>query len=268
MPSMTSQSSTTSQTSAAPVRDFQRVANSIHREAVPAGVFTGKSKQLYDCLYSLTRGAITPTRSVRISRPKLMKRAHIGARTTFDTNVERLVAAGLLQVRKIAGEHDGNEYTVFTPDEVSMTSQGSHTSQTSPAQNPDRLDGLESSQTRHTLSADFQRTSEIPNTSSKTNTKDDDDVMPLLRVRAGKPMPKTEAVLLSLLDTLEARTGGDITSPDALLAHVLHQKLAPRGKSAQRRPSEGQFRDRPVVIEVTDEDLAEYERNRAELAGD
>lgn len=39
-------------------------------------------------------------------------------------------------------------------------------------------------------------------------------LMPTLYARVGKPMPKTEAVLLSLLDTLEART--DVSSPDSL----------------------------------------------------
>src|SRR5947209_8834905 len=48
-----------------PERDFSRVANSITREAVPAGLFKGKSKQLYDQLYALTRGAIVPKRKVR-----------------------------------------------------------------------------------------------------------------------------------------------------------------------------------------------------------
>src|SRR5207253_11513081 len=76
MPSLTSQTSTTStpsQTSelvpVAPVKDFTKVANSINREAVPAGLFIGKSKQLYDCLYSLSRGAVVPSRTLRISRP-------------------------------------------------------------------------------------------------------------------------------------------------------------------------------------------------------
>jgi hypothetical protein len=161
-----------------PARDYTKVANSIHREAVPGGLFTGKSKQLYDCLYSLTRGAIVPSRTVRISRPKLMKKAGIGARVTFDANVERLTVVGLIQVRRIAGEHNGNEYTVFLPEEVSMTtltsmtSQGSHTSH---AQNPVRLDGLETSQTRHTLSVENTNTSSVPKTSFKTNTERTDD---------------------------------------------------------------------------------------------
>jgi hypothetical protein len=142
---------------------------------VPAGIFTGKSKQLYDCLYQLTRGAINPTRTVRISRPKLMKRAGIGARVTFDTNVERLVAVGLITVQRITGEHEGNEYMVFTPDEASMASQTSQTSLTSHAQKVDRLVRLETSQTRHTLSPDFSTTSEDSKTSFKTNTEKLDD---------------------------------------------------------------------------------------------
>src|ERR1700759_2721201 len=134
MPSLTTMTSQTRHTPdpvpVAPVRDFTKVANSINREAVPAGVFTGKSKQLYDCLYSLSRGAVVPSRTVRISRPKLMKKSGIGARVTFDANVERLVAIGFLRVRRITGEHDGNEYTVFLPEEVSTPSQTSMTSLT------------------------------------------------------------------------------------------------------------------------------------------
>jgi hypothetical protein len=71
MPSQTRQTSQsshsrqTSQTRQAtlqpisPVRDFTKVANSITREAIPAGIFKGKSKQLYDYLYSATRGRRT-----------------------------------------------------------------------------------------------------------------------------------------------------------------------------------------------------------------
>src|SRR5215212_9129553 len=143
---LTSQTSLTSLTSQAldtglpaptgvpvsPERDYTKVANSIRREAVPAGLFKGKSKQLYDELYALTRGAITPKRKVRISRPKLMKLAHIGSRVTFDTNVDHLRSVGLLEVIVVTGEHEGNEYEVFIPEELegrtSMTSQSSQTS--------------------------------------------------------------------------------------------------------------------------------------------
>src|SRR5215208_6228987 len=56
----------------APARDFHKVANSITREAVPAGIFKGKSKQIYDYLYLRTRGAIVPTRTVQVSRREIM----------------------------------------------------------------------------------------------------------------------------------------------------------------------------------------------------
>ena len=63
---VTSQHRDGSEIPIAPARDFSRVPNSITREAIPAGVFRGKSKQLYDCLYWMTRGAVVPTRAVRI----------------------------------------------------------------------------------------------------------------------------------------------------------------------------------------------------------
>lgn len=170
------------QTAVSPQRDFTKVANSINREAVPAGLFSGKSKQLYDCLYSLTRGAITPTRSVRISRPKLMKKAHIGSRITFDTNIERLVSVGLISVTKKIGEHEGNEYIVYVPEEIettltSQTSMPSQTSMTRYAQKLVRLVGLETSHTSHTSKSVDSTTYDPSNTFFKTNTNDDDDAL-------------------------------------------------------------------------------------------
>jgi hypothetical protein len=191
MPTQTRQTSHTTQTSlsslssmtshtrqatpVSPVRDFTKFANSIHREAVPGGLFRGKGKQLYDCLYSLSRGAVVPSRTIRISRPRLMKIAGIGARVTFDANIDRLAAVGLIQVRRIAGEHDGNEYTVLLPEELSMTSLTRHTSETSHAQNPVRLDGLESSQTSHSLSIEDTAASGESKTSFKTKDIKTDD---------------------------------------------------------------------------------------------
>lgn len=149
-PSPSSQTSHTSQASLrenpneespiSPQRDYTKTANSIVREAVPGGFFKGKSKQIYDCLYSMTRGAIVPTRKVRISRPKLMAKAHIGSRVTFDANILHLKSVGLIRVVNIIGEHEGNEYEVILPEEV--VSLTSHTSQTRYAQKVDILDSL------------------------------------------------------------------------------------------------------------------------------
>lgn len=181
-PSSTSQPSVSgdivrSRDSIAPTRDFTKVANSITRTAVPAGLFKGKSKQLYDCLYSLSRGAIVPSMTVRISRPKLMALAGIGARVTIDANINHLSNVGLIEVRSIAGEHQGNEYTVYLPEETtprttSQTSIPSLTSQPRSTYNQDRLVGVETSQTRYSLT----ETSSDTYGPRKTflNTDDDD----------------------------------------------------------------------------------------------
>jgi hypothetical protein len=165
-----------------PVRDYTKVPNSIRRDAVPAGLFKGKSKQLYDALYALTRGAVVPRRQIRISRPKLMKLAHIGSRVTFETNVNHLRLVGLLDVKVVTGEHDGNEYEVFIPEELegsatmpSQTSQTNVSSQTRYAQKLDRLVRLETSQTRHTLSVENTEGYVEPKTSFKTNVEKTDD---------------------------------------------------------------------------------------------
>ena len=223
-----------------PVRDFTKVANSIHREAIPGGLFSGKGKQLYDCLYSLSRGAVVPSRTVRISRPKLMKMAGIGARVTFDANVERLVAVGLIQVRRITGEHEGNEYTVLLPEELSMTSMTSMTSTTSHAQNLVRLDRLDSSQTSHTSSVENKDTSGEPNTSFKTKDINTDDealaeFAALVRKTAeeitGKEPSKAEGarwvelaeVLMTELKIAAGRT--TVSNVPAFLAEHLRRRL-------------------------------------------
>lgn len=107
----------------APERDYTRVANSIVREAVPSGIFGengGKSKQLYDYLYSQTRGAVVPQRKVRIPKDKLMRKAGIGSEVTLRKNLLRLRSCGLVKESIVGGAHGGNEYEVFLPEEVGL----------------------------------------------------------------------------------------------------------------------------------------------------
>ena len=104
---------------AAPKRDFTRAANSIVRDAIPAGVFTGKGKHLYDYLYSQTRGAITPVHSARIPTEKVMVGAGM-TRNTFRFHLERLCNSGLVRVDQRPGEHGGNVYTVLLPEEAGL----------------------------------------------------------------------------------------------------------------------------------------------------
>lgn len=106
--------------SIAPERDFARVANSIVREGVAGGFFVGKSKQIYDFLYSLTRGSIVPKRSVTISKPALMRGADIGSERTLLKNLTHLKGVRLLEIAYTDGKHEGNEYTVHMPEEVGL----------------------------------------------------------------------------------------------------------------------------------------------------
>src|SRR5215208_1608238 len=105
----------------APVRDFMKVANSIHREAAPAGVFKGKGKLIYDYLYSRTRGAIVPTRSVQVSWREIMKAASIGSDKTLREQLKFLRTAGLVTWEWSEGSQGGSVYTVFLPEETTGT---------------------------------------------------------------------------------------------------------------------------------------------------
>jgi hypothetical protein len=106
---------------AAPERDFARVANSIVRDALPQGLFIGKSKQLYDFLYLQTRGAIQPKRSIRITKSNLMRGSATGSERTLLKNLSHLKSVGLLKVKEFEGQHKGNEYEVFLPEECAPT---------------------------------------------------------------------------------------------------------------------------------------------------
>ena len=260
----TGESKTALKTAVAPERDFTRVANSISREAVPAGVFKGKSKVLYDCLYRMTRGAILPSRSVRISRPKLMKAAGIGSRVTFDANINHLCLVGLIEVRSITGEHHGNEYTVYIPEEIpsTQTSQTSQTSLTGYAHKLDRLVCLETSQTSHTLSPVISTISPGSKTSLKTTTDDDDGLgilVGILREAAtaiiGHDLPKSEVerdrwkeLAELLVDELKqaVERAGQISSVPAFLATHLRRRFHAGPSAKKNLSSYPQFEKPPA----------------------
>jgi hypothetical protein len=153
-----------------------KVANSIGREAVPGGLFGGKSKQLYDYLYSRTRGAITPAMKVRISNKELMQGSDINSEITLRANVERLCKAGLISMVRHVGTHEGNEYTVYLPEELTGGISGtSTTSGTNTYQNLAPLVPLENRGTSTSLNPTESDVSSQLKTSFKTNTERDDD---------------------------------------------------------------------------------------------
>ncbi|HEX8566527.1 MAG TPA: hypothetical protein VF648_12855 [Pyrinomonadaceae bacterium] len=102
----------------APIKDFQKVPNSVTREVLSAGLFKGKSKQVYDYLYSITRGAITPTRTTRKSRKEIQKGSGIGSMVTVDAALAHLESIELIKIRSAVGSLSGNEYEILTPEEA------------------------------------------------------------------------------------------------------------------------------------------------------
>lgn len=160
----------------APRRDFTRTANSIVRDAIPAGVFSGKGKQLYDYLYSKTRGAIVPVRSARIPTGSVMKRAGM-TRHTYRAHLQKLISSGLVKVEEKPGEHGGNIFTVFLPEEAGLESgdrgDRGHTGVT--VQFLDMVQGSETDPGDRGLIVDNIGTSSIPKTSLKTYDLSDDE---------------------------------------------------------------------------------------------
>jgi hypothetical protein len=223
-----------------PVRDFQKVPNSVSRSL---DMFRGKSKQVWDYLWSVTRGAVQPTGLTRKSRREIKEGSGIGSIVTVDAAIEHLVKVGLLKVSHSAGSPFGNEYEVFTPNEIGGTTYTTYTSSTSsrPVQKLDVLVLPLSGIGSIGYSVENKTTYENPKTSLKTNTKNDDEALAdLTRILkksgeriSGKISPKTERgnwrelaeLLAAELETAAARTNG-VSNVPAFLTEHLRRRLS------------------------------------------
>jgi hypothetical protein len=236
---LTADTPPTPSASIAPSRDFTKVANSIVR-AVPSGLFAGKSKLIYDFLYSKTRGAIVPGRSVRITKENLMRGAGIGSERTLYKNLKRLMAVGLIQVRSFGGEQAGSEYTVFLPEEATHPPHPPHPPH--PLHKVGSPPTAQSGVGRVGLNGDAQDTSvERKTLSFKTNTIDDDNAGALsdlnaifceatLKITGRGPQAadrerwtELARVLVSELEIAAART--TVSSVPSFLAEHLRRRL-------------------------------------------
>jgi hypothetical protein len=106
--------------SPAPMRDFHKVANSINREAVPAGLFPGSSKKLYDALYMRTRGAVVPVKTVQATRRELSKWSGIKNIKTIAFHLRHLSTVGLIIYDWDRGSTQGSTYEVRLPEEAGL----------------------------------------------------------------------------------------------------------------------------------------------------
>jgi hypothetical protein len=259
-----------SKPSVAPERDYTRVANSIVRQAVPFGIFGeqgGKSKELYDTLYTLTRGAIIPKRKIRIPKDQLMKKAGIGSEVTLRKNLGRLRTANLIKESVVPGTHGGNEYEVFLPEEVGLTGSTPSTPSiasrgSNPPQMREAVEALDSRGSSPSLNPDESITSGKAKTFLKDQqTIDDDDaalagLIAVVKATAyevtGKALPTTEQdswrelgeVLMAELKIAAART--TVSSIPAFLAEHLRRRLWKIDKK-QARAEGRELPDQPVI---------------------
>jgi Leucine-rich repeat (LRR) protein len=235
-----------------PIRDFQKVPNSVTREALSQGYFKGKSKQVWDYLWSVSRGAIQPTRFIRKSRKEIKAGAGLGSMVTVDAAIDHLEKCGLIKVQRAVGSLIGNHYEIFTPEETQMTNTSitSITSDTSPIQKLDNLEILEISSSSITQLTDNKTTYDVVNTSLKTNTKSDDEAFTgLTEVFAkacekisGKSPNKNQQrkwtelaeLLVMELEVASARTTS-VSDVPAFLTEHLRRRLMPAKKEAAKK---------------------------------
>lgn len=255
--------------SVAPERDYTRVANSIVRQAVPSGIFGeqgGKSKELYDTLYALTRGAIIPKRKIRIPKDQLMKKAGIGSEVTLRKNLGRLRAANLIKESIVPGTHGGNEYEVFLPEEVGLTGStpstpsSAGTGSSSP-QMREAVEALDSRGSSPSLSPDESTASGDAKTFLKDQRAIDDDaalagLISVVKAAAqevtGKELSAMEQdrwrelgeVLVAELKIAAART--TVSSMPAFLAEHLRRRLWKIDKK-QARAEGRELPDQPSI---------------------
>lgn len=179
-PPDSTQDNSTQLTSVAPTRDFNKRANSIERDALPAGLFPGTSKKLYDALYLRTRGAVVPVRSIQATRGELMRWAGIGGLNTFLSHMKHFTRIGLIVRTFEIGDKEGALYEVRLPEEIDTTRLNStqlrstqvNSTSKQVHNSTQKLSRVESSNV-----IDNKDSSELHKTSFKTNTErsDDDD---------------------------------------------------------------------------------------------
>ena len=107
--------------SVSPERDYTKTPNSVTRIVLAQGLFKGKSKQIYDYLWSISRGAINPDRIARKTKKEIMQGTGIGSKNTVASGINHLQSIQLIKVLTTTGSNEGNEYEVFTPDELGYT---------------------------------------------------------------------------------------------------------------------------------------------------
>ena len=227
----------------APVRDFNKRANVLDRDALPSGLFPGSSKKLYDALYIRTLGAVVPSKTIQATRRELGEWSGIRNVKTIAAHLRHLETVGLVLRGWDRGDNEGSVYEVRLPEGLRppKTTQGglrppevaSDQNSVLPLGQISALGGLRQP-------TENQSTSGEAKTFIKTNTEKTDDeafagLLMVLKQTAKKvtgrePSPadndrwKEVAELLATeLEVAASRT--TVTSAPAFLAEHLRRRL-------------------------------------------
>lgn len=233
----------------APTRDFNKRANSLERDALPEGLFTGSSKKIYDALYLRTRGAVVPRKRVRASRKDLLEWTGIKNLKTIDAQLRLLMAVGLVVRHWERGQIEGSEYEVLLPEEAQSLTTTPHdspaatTSQNLSGGYTQTLGTGGNSQTIESTAA-----SGTDQTSSKTSVKTDDEDLTrfdeIIRKRArmligrtvkgeGERWARLANVIMDIVERAAGRTE-QVSSVPAFTTAVLLSLSAANERRARR----------------------------------
>lgn len=274
-----------------PERDFAKLPNSVKR-AVEKGKFPGSSLAIYLYLYSLTRAAIKPKRSIRVSKPNLKAGSNIRADKTLLRYLDHLERIGFIRKTIFNGDHEGNEYEVFLPEEVKNiitteqptylpTEQHTYLTKEIPTvpmerQEVGRYVELKENKTTYGETQDILL-------KTKTNSGNDDDArvheaFALMAKRldeagrkiTGKGASKTEAEkwgtladLLILELEVAARRAESVSSVPAFLTEVLRRQFF---ASRQQSKEVKQGKAKPDTVGKSD-DVGSYEIKPLDVQG-
>jgi hypothetical protein len=234
--------------SVSPSNDFAKVPNSIVRIAVPERFFKGMSKNTYDALYLKTRGAINPTRKIRATKSDLIRWTGVSD-VTIDKHIRHLKSVGLLKVEFVIGSHEGNWYEIFIPEEIKQPNQLNQPSI------PNQVGGEVPNLVGEVGGGELIENKEFiknPNTSLKTNTKNDDEAFAALtevfaqasEEISGKLPNKNQQenwkelaeLLVMELKVASARTAS-VSNVPAFLTEHLRRRLMPVKRPETKSPT-------------------------------
>jgi len=235
--------------SPAPLRDFNRRANSIEREALPQGLFPGSSKKLWDAVYFRTRGAIQPIMEIRATKRDLMMWSGIRNIKTIETHLRYFLATGMMTRRGENGDSTGYSYGVVMLEETPLPSPTIPYQHGEPPPLPNQKTVMGGEQKMVMVGEgnpiDNKDTYGLAKTSFKTNTErtDDDEAAPVLRALkmmieevTGREAARGEYTkLVELIEvlTLEGKIASGrttISSVGPFLAEHLRRRLFKKNK--------------------------------------